>query len=450
MSESVEHRTQRLAWAIMIVAFFIFCLSCLGGTLGVYFFFFESTVPLVSTVRVARGTAILSDADVTERAVRQQETVSGRQISVSTDFQSQALLSFNVANVADDLTRQVVSVSLDTNTNATLMNALQPRFNWSNGRYSIVLTQVMGTLDILIPPGLERQLLVQIQARQGGIIHINGTGRYIVTATDNRLRVSNRRGDPAILFSRNFARNLVVFSGQDGVLLAERDEPTHAISNVNLLENSLFVFDTLASDTSSAPLRERWGCTNVQNAPPRGRVNADNWEGRPALRLVRGDGADSNGQTRCKHPFAEGGLDVRGYSYLELETTFLINYQSLSTCGTDGSECPMMLHVEYIDVNGVSREWFKGFYYHFNPQFDYYKSRCDSCYEDHQRLNEKVWYTYKTGNFFNIFSADSRPAFLTNVELYASGHQYDVFVSDIALLAGISDVTPTDINVQSP
>ena len=110
--------------------------------------------------------------------------------------------------------------------------------------------------------------------------------------------------------------------------------------------------------------------------------------------------------------------------------------------GNVGSECPLTLYIEYTDINGIPRELYRGFYYALDPQFDYYKALCDSCSQDHQQINEKVWYTYKSGNLFSSIPEDARPAAINSVQFYASGHEYDVFISEIGLFAGISTDAP--------
>jgi hypothetical protein len=442
-----ESLVRRMAWWIVIGSFFVLCTLSLTVTLGVYIFFFESTTSLDTVVRVGRGTAVITDADVADRALRTNDLLVGRPALVNTDLQSQAEITFEDVNNAT-----VATLILQPNTAIEVNATWQPRFEWSNGRYDIEISDVRGLVDITIPKNETRSLLLQIRTAQGALIHITGQGRYVLDVTDNRIRFVNRSGSPAVLFGRDPSQNVVVDAGKSGLVYASRVEPVVANITENLLANSFF-FSALpelprSNDSGAIPVPERWGCTNVQDQLPRGTILEDDWSGRASLRLLRSDGADSNGQTRCKHPFADGGISVQAYNYLELDMTFLINYQSLSECGVEGSECPLMLHLEYIDINGIAREWYKGFYAYIDAQFDYFKPRCSSCFEDHQRINEKTWYTYRTGNLFSIFAEDIHPAYITNVEFYASGHQYDTFVSDISMMAGIVDAVlpPVDVS----
>lgn len=439
ITPDMEKQTQRLAWVIVLVAFGVFCSVCVGSTTGIYFFFFESTVALDAVLHVGRGTAVITTQDLAERGIRGQDayTLVNRPAQISTDSQSQFTVSFYVTD-ENQVPQLVAAVTLKNTSAFTLRRANRPRFQWSNGRYEIELQNFTGEMDVVVLGAPQRSLLMRIYTQRDELVYINQPGRYMLSANDIYFHTANRAGE-AILFSANRESNLLIPAGQEGRIFVGRS-PVFYPARVNLLENSLFVFDMPApSEDGVTALPGRWGCANIQADLPRGVYLPGTIDGRLALRLRRAEDASTNGETRCKQPFAGDGKAVSQFNYLELETTFYLNYQSLSECGIEGSECALMLHLQYVDTNGVPREWYQGFYYNLNPAFDFYKQRCASCMQDHLQVNEKTWYTFETGNLFNVLPADARPAAITNVEFYASGHQYDTFISDIALYAGFVD-----------
>src|SRR6185295_5561955 len=85
-----------------------------------------------------------------------------------------------------------------------------------------------------------------------------------------------------------------------------------------------------------------WRCNSIQDAgQPVGSFGLVTSDGRPSLHLFRGDSAESHGETFCVQGFGTGvGLDLSQYSSVSIRATFKIRSQSLSTCGTQGSECP--------------------------------------------------------------------------------------------------------------
>jgi hypothetical protein len=162
-----------------------------------------------------------------------------------------------------------------------------------------------------------------------------------------------------------------------------------------------------------------------------------------ALRLLRGDGAISHGETRCLQSLGTGmgGLDVSGYNSVSIRATFRIESQTLSACGIDGSECPLMLRMDYIPAGGGDAvSWFHGFYAFVDPNRLFPQS-CLSCNEQHERVTPDTWYTYESHNLFEIFAPEAQPKSILNLRFYASGHQYDVYVNEVMLLADDMPVT---------
>jgi hypothetical protein len=159
-------------------------------------------------------------------------------------------------------------------------------------------------------------------------------------------------------------------------------------------------------------------------------------DGRSIIDFVRGEGATTNGETTCLQgrPSGEAWRDVQQYDYLALRATFYIAHQSLSACGFRGSECPLMLRVEYVTDSGEQRELIYGFYAYFDPQSPWPK-QCDTCSQPHILVKMQSWYTFQTDNILAILPQEDHPAAITSLRFYASGHEYDLRVAEISLLA---------------
>ncbi len=437
-------RMRKLAWGLLLGGFVTFIALVVGGAWGTYSFLFDSIKPIYVRLDVARGTAIVTSVDLAERGVRRSEELTGRVATVSLDAQSQAVFTFQEVNANGQPDRVIMTATLKSNSDIRLRQATMPRFTWGRGGYTIVLREFAGSMDVFVAENLAHRIAFEVETRRGETIHIERSGRYVLESLENRTRVITRTGE-AVLFAKDKQKNRIVPNQWEAVLFPERDEPIALETRPNLLENGLFAFGK-AAQSNGQMLPERWGCTVAQDAPPRGVYRMDYWQGRAALRLLRGDGAETHGETRCVQFFGEAGFDVGDFSFLELRTTFLINYQSLSDCGIRGSECPMMLRMAYRDINGTMQEYIQGFYYESNPALGY-PPRCDTCIQDHREINEQVWYTFETGNLMTLISSSVRPAQILSVEFYASGHQYDLFVSEIGLYAGHTDAVP---EVQPP
>ena len=100
-----------------------------------------------------------------------------------------------------------------------------------------------------------------------------------------------------------------------------------------------------------------------------------------------------------------------------------------------------MVRVNFGDADN-DWEWIHGLYAR-DDQDTTYPFRCSSCIDNHTRIRDNVWYTYTSDNLLTIFT-DRRPTVITDIEFSAEGHQYDVYVDEISLLAGYEDSTAAD------
>lgn len=423
---------ERLAWTAMVASFLVFCSLITSAFLGTYSFFFQSSSPMETVVSVARGTAILSD--FSERPLRSTDTIASWPSTVSTDSQSQSVLTFYATG---DIRRILATITLKNDSQLTLMNAQRPRFEWNDGHYRVDIRGFVGEMDIFINPLVAHLSRFEVQSPQGVTVLLDTAGRYEIRSTDDQVVLSVHEGQ-AVLLSANLQHNRLVTAEQEAVAFMGQFEPIVRPTHINLLDNGLFSFRIpVGFDENTLP--GRWGCLDTQNTLPRGYHQAESWDGRHVLHLWRGEDAKSHGQTGCYQPFGGMGYDVTEYTHIELRTTFLIEHQSLYDCGTDGSECPMMLLMRYTDVNGREARLDRGFFINSNPQLEL-PPRCISCDQDHQLINPNVWYTFETGNLLTLLPDDERPAYINEIRFYGSGHEYDVHVGEVMLLAGVADV----------
>lgn len=424
----------RLAWGVLLIAFAVFSILCAAAGFVVNYFLFQSTIPMLSALSVSKGSVeVVEPADPIARSVRTPVNLTGI-TQVSTDSQSQAKL-FLRDTLADG--RLVAVVTLHTNSSLTLRTAARPRFNWSTSSYFVDLRDISGRFDITIVPELGRDVLVSLRSPQGVLVSLNASGAYAVNASSTRVQVYNRNGLAVLVPPGSQVGHVVPVTGQ-GIIDTETGAFEVRSGHADLLYNSDFT--QLSPVVGSGEVKELlagWVCNNDPNDDPPGAYRSQMVDGLMVLRLERFQAATSHGRTSCVQTFGQTGLDLaaNGYDFLALRATFSIQYQSLNACGIEGSECPLMLRVDYIDQNGQAQKWYHGFYSVNDPQYAF-PLQCNSCRQAHEFINPRTWYTFDSANWFALFPPDQRPAKILAVWFYASGHQYDVQVSEIALLGG--------------
>jgi len=437
---------QHLAWVIVLVSFAMFCSLSIAFSGGIYYFLFRSTMPMTVVVQVGQGSTGIVTQD-NERIARRDDAfptaITERPAVLSTGSPlDQATITISVPDESGDNSIPIATLTLESSSTIALINARRPRFNWSNGVYTLNFTEFSGEAEIFIHEIPERSLNFRIQTRPGNATYVfDREGRYSISANNDTIRVITYEGR-ALLVSPDNRNNRIAVNGEEIVLLTGANRPVVDSAPVNLIDNGLFAFD-IEQDVTTGELQvpQYWACFNPSDGPPSGNYLADTWQGRNAIRLIRETGTETS-RTGCRRWL---DVSVAGYSSLELQATFALNYQSLVNCGVAGSECPMMIFVQYNDAEGENHTWYQSFFYEYDPQnpAPLVCLECAQVYE-HRPIAEQVWFTYESGNLFTRLPENERPVQILDVMFYASGHRYDVFVSDISLIADTQVNVPPD------
>ena len=433
----------RLAWGVMLLAFALFCVICVFIVIGIDFYMFQSTVSMTSTLSVGLGSVTVTDlANPTERVGR-SGMILPKGVVVSTDATQQGTIRFT--NGPDQL---FAVVTLHRNASVTLLESARPRFDWSRSSTEITMDNVVGKVDIDVPASIDRSIRISARTPAGAIVNFEKDGSYIIEAASEQLRVFNREGKA----------NIISPDLQGG-----RDIPADGLGIVNYVDNSVELrqgyvdlvldknFQTTQSNEMGAGAESVWTCGSDPGDSPAGLYELMSFDGVPALRF--------SVETMRQHMVVYRVCKVSGRPALKFQTIliitlvmrakFYIENQSLGACGTEGSECPLMLRMDYIDADGEAQKWFHGFYARAqNP----YPLRCATCPQDHERVNEQAWYTYESPNLRSFFKpeageasgADLTPRTIVALWIYASGHQFDVRIGEVALIAAQleSEVVP--------
>lgn len=397
----------------------VFLLICAGLALFAQWLIFESPTDMDVSLRVGRGTVGLAERNTSgEQAIRSSASVAADN-TFSTDSLSQGYLTF-----ADPYSGSTVAtVTLRENSAVRLDRANRPRFSVSTNPYSIRLENVSGRLEIWVSDGLDREVRLVI-ASELGVLRINEPGNFLIESQANRLIATARQGR-ATLETDTAPPQLVATSYQG---IVDADVPTVQIesSPEELLPNWDF------NQSDNWPLE--WVCSfepspDYPNAPS-ARRDFIREDGRAIAHILRYLSAPEPGKYLCYQDLAIS-LNTQQYDDLRLRVMLQIRHQSLTGCGQAGSECPLLLRMDYRDASGNAFTWYHGFY--AEPAGPGARTICDSCLEEHERINKGVWYSYESGNLLEILPEDRRLSEITRLTFIADGHEYDVVLNEVAL-----------------
>ncbi len=422
---------ERVAWLVLLAAFALFCAVAFSSIFAVYQYLFQSTVPLPATLKVAKGTiGITPGCDLIEEVERASEDLTNTLTCVSTDSLSQATIQFRSSNESETL---LAAVTLQGNTSGTFNQANQPRFDLSPNPKRVQFSNLQGTFDIfvtgIVPGGRQFYLTLHTDAldsEEGAQVQIRENGRYRLTVSEDELHLHTLAGTARVFFKNDLGSRQTTDAGEELVLrLGARSSSSQATTE-NILPNGAFTL------VGAAGLAD-WQCNAIQALPPVGDYSLQQYDGRRGLRLRRLDNAATPGAVTCIQEIEAERGNLRAYDSLRVLATFNALHQNLDVCGELASECPLMLRIDYLDQYGRAGEWLRGFYY--EPS-DSERKRCASCLQDHIETNQDVWYTFESDNLFNLIAEDNRPVQIKTITFYASGHQFDTVVSEMALLLG--------------
>lgn len=416
----MRQNPERLAWSVLLAAFAVFCVVAVGCPLLIRSYLSTARQPLHAQVNAQRGTVLV------ERGGSSRVATSLGDLAPVELFKSDGLRTGELDEALLVLQRgdaenreTLTSVVIYDNSQLVIIDAYSPRFGISSGSHKAILQIEGGRVRIEVQPAADARP-VQIEVRTGRAIILLSEGSYALDVTNQQTTATVRNGTATVrvgaeeLALSPRQRAVVWPSGQlDGPLPAER----------NLIVNGDF----------SQGIGTGWTMISSP-ADSSAQVMPDSTEdGEPAAVFQHDQPQPS-----------EVGLiqtlnrNVKDLASLVLHLKVRVDSHSLSVCGSLGSECPVMVRVDYQDATGNPRQWVHGFYSSEDPSIavPYYCTTCPGPNSgNHNRVLEGTWFLYDSPNLMEVQPPDLQPVVIQSVRVYASGHSYASMVTDVELLA---------------
>ncbi len=406
---------QQRAWRVLLGSFGTFMLLLAAFVVLLQWFLFRSTVPLDVTVTAAQGTIRVEAPNSTEPiAITSFRAGISSDSQVETDASSQAVFSFK----AGAQENAIGQITLHRDSSAIIEQARRPRFEFNTHPNLVRLRLASGQVTVFIPQS-ERLYTIDIVTNQG-TIRLAEPGSYNVTMSSSGIDLTVAEGEAL----------LMLIEGEQAIYAGEAAHVANGIITIERAAESMVENNDFEQD-----FEETWVFYN--DTEPGGIAITDFIDGRAALILDRSQTrwpgiALGHGETGIVQDL---NLNVAEFDTLAMQIVFEIEEQSLSTCGELGSECPLMVRLNYTDVQGREQTYIVGFYATHNPA-NGYPLACDTCRTDHIRIATDSWYTYESGNLMDRLPADQKPAELHSFQVYASGHAYRVAIAQADLRGG--------------
>jgi len=401
----VNNNRDRLAWVVLITSFVICLGLAIGTPLGIRHLLRTACMDQDGVLEPQRGTPRVQRrgrGDVSALIGPSWDVPPGT--VMTTDGSAQGLLTLFAPGQEPSA---VVAVQAYGDTEIVLENARSPRFSISPLPHRVVLSIRAGRVRISVAPTEDRSTVVELHTPH--LTAQMGEGSYEVRVRPALSEVTTREGsarvtsDGAEVVSLDASERTVAEIGSDRleILPAER----------NLLVNGSF----------RQMLETGWQIYHEEQQPPPGTVEVVNVAGRPAALFQRsGVGHAEVGIRQLVN------YDVRDFSSLVLHLGIQVRGQSLNGCGSVGSECPVIVRIDYKDIHGNDRVWYHGF-------FSLAPTENDFLYPWDEQVPFHTWVTFDSGNLVEAF--EEPPALISALTIYASGHSFDALVTEVELLA---------------
>jgi len=385
--------------------------------LAIQSFVANTTDPAALILEVQQGTALLRRptspdfAGITERTT---DVPEGSIIRV--DPSAQAILTVRDPSGLTDL----VIVQLYANTEVTLEAAQSPRFDDSPNPHRFNLLVNGGRVRVNVLDDTDRTVAARVEAPQGEVTFTTGT--YALEVTNEELQVTVREGQASVHAQ---GESVVVEPSQRGQVTLGQSPQGGLSGERNLIANGSF------ADAANPA----WSIEHDLQVPSEspGTIDFTTLAGRRAALFDRN--GPSHAETRLVQRIDR---DVTEAASLTLHFAVLVARQDVPVCGALGSECPLIVKINYRDTSGVEREWVQGFYLvsapdpqNVNPRF------CVTCStrNPHRPIASNLWYPFDSGNLMELLAVDGiTPARIQRITFYASGHSYRSGITDVELL----------------
>ncbi len=403
----MRNNPERVAWAVLLLAFLTFCVLITGIPLGIRSYVLNATRKQDTSIQVIEGTVLLQK---TGGSAPIGVTASGGPAALS---QGDEAIIDNTSWATLDLFDRS-HVTLYSNTRVGLAETYVPRFGASKQPNRVTLDLTSGLMRVGVAMPGKRPTQFRVITPHTTITLEEGS--YRIEVTNEGTQVTVDRGQARV--GQDSVAMTIPQGTRSSVGLDGR--PTEPVpAERNLIVNGDFLQPLTTGWLTPEPV----GLGSSVKTPQRELIQTD---GRNAVHFFRRAGDRGNHtEISIQQRLSQ---DVRDYTRLTISLDVQLNYQSLSGGGERSTEFPIIVRLDYKDRWGNDTFWTHGFYYQNDA--GYFIGPDNWGQPSGEQIQQGVWYPYESGNLLELLG-ENRPAFITGLSVYASGWDYDCLVAEV-------------------
>lgn len=412
---------ERLAWTVLLICFGIFVALLIGIPVGTYQWVQRAAIDPILLLQTLEGMAQVEVPGEAARLLLAQQgpLVLQSGTSILNDDGAETLLAIS----SPDGLYPLATVQIYPNTRLEVSTARSPRYQWSNMEHRLEVTVITGRIRLNMARETDRPVDTRCHTPHGQFL-LWEAGSYGFDVSNEESQITVREGKATLVATGG---QLALAPGQRGTVGNAGQIAGPLRPERNLIANGNF----------RQPLEGIWQVQTdaADSTQPSGEVEIVTTGGQEAVRMWRS--GTGHAQTGIYQLINQ---TLKDYDTLQLHLTARLDYQSLGICGALGSECPLMVRIDYQDASGSPLQWVQGFYYWVDPAVTTNPTLCETCpppRQEHELHPANVEFFYDSPNLMELLSQNGNlPVSVTSISVYASGHSYDVQVSEIELLVG--------------
>jgi hypothetical protein len=385
-------------------AFLTFLILCALIPLGGQYYVEHATTAQPVTLEVIGGTVRVREPGAAAPIAVTKTVALPEGAAIETDETSRAILTFFDGS----------TTILFPSTQLFLRQMRVATFPWGTEPISIILDQTRGRIRVgaaqSMPQGNEPPHPRVFQVSTAQLVALLTEGSYAIEIAGDTSQVSVRDGMATVS-----AQNKTVKVGRSQRTLARQSEAPLAPlpAAQDLIVNGDFM------DPRSRGWNDQIEIPTISGVPA-GRLSHSTVDNRVTLQIQR---SGSNQTSAITGIIQEIKREVSDYRSVRFQADVRVQSHNLSGGGVVSSEYPLILRLRYRDVYGSEAEWVHGFYS---------QNVTNNPTNNGEQVAPGTWVPYESGNLLEVL--DPRPFFITSIQIYASGWDYDSYVTGIRLI----------------
>ncbi len=387
-------RRERLAWAVLLSAFGVFCLLALGIPLAVRWYYHSALSARQATLEVISGTVLLLEPGARREISAQSGAAVGEGARVRTTADAQALLALPDGS----------NLRLWPESTVVIQRLAMSRFTQQQTIFRLYQASGVVRYEVAVPVTEERRF--EVQTPQASALLREGS--YRIEVNERITEISVRAGSASVSAQDHTLELLQ----HERTVVAEGQAPAAPLPALrNLIVNG---------DFSRGLEGWQYGSRNEEDGVA-ATVQLRGEDGRTVVRFAR-TGSNKHGEG---YLYQALNRDVTDFQVLRLSFDLKLTHQSLSGGGWLGSEYPLLVRLRYRDAASNEQTWVRGFYF---------RNEENRLTTNGVAVPAQMWVPF-TVNLFDPEEVSPRPAVLLWVEIEASGWEFESYVTNIQLLA---------------